>query len=70
MGSDPAPFFSKRFLYYYEYRWIKDLQKKYLIKARKLCHVFCFIYDLNAISDAGIFESNFRDIYPEELVKW
>ena len=30
-------------------------------------NVFCFIDDLNAINDAGMFESNFGDIYPEEL---
>ena len=35
--------------------------------AGKLCNVFCFIEDLNAINDAEIFESNFKDIYPEEL---
>ena len=66
LGSDPAPFFPNLFLYYYESRWIKDLQKKDLKKG-KFCNVFCFIYDLNAINDAGIFENNFRDIYPEEL---
>ena len=38
-----------------------------LIKVRKLCNVFLFIDDLNAINHAGIFESNSRDIYPEEL---
>ena len=30
-------------------------------------NVFHFIYDLNTINDTGIFESNFKDIYPEEL---
>ena len=54
-------------LYYYESGCIKDLQKKDLIKAWKFFNVFCFIDDLNAINDAEIFTSNFRDIYPEEL---
>lgn len=31
------------------------------------CNVFCFIDDLNAINNAGKYESNFTDIYPEEL---
>ena len=66
LGSDPAPFFPNLFLYYYESRWIKDLQKKDLKKG-KFCNVLCFIYDLNAVNDAGIFENNFRDIYSEEL---
>ena len=38
-----------------------------MINARKLCNNFRFIGDLNAVNDAGIFESNFGDIYPEEL---
>ena len=41
--------------------------KKDLVKARKLCNVFRFIDDLNAINDAEILENNFRDMYPEEL---
>ena len=38
-----------------------------MIKTGKLCNVFRFTDDLNAINDAGIFESNSRDIFPEEL---
>ena len=41
--------------------------KRDLVKARKLCNVFRFIDDLNAINDAEILENNFRDMYPEEL---
>ena len=41
---------------------MEGLHKKDLIKARKLCDVFYFIDDLNAINDAGIFKSNFIDI--------
>ena len=37
--------------------------------ARKLCYVFHFIDDLNTINDAGIFNSNFRDIYPEDFLR-
>ena len=32
-----------------------------------MCDVFRFVDDLNTINDAGIFESNFIDIYPKEL---
>ena len=41
---------------------IKDHQKKDLIKTRKLCNFFCFINDLSAINDAGIFESDFKNM--------
>ena len=36
MGSDPAPFFANLFLYYYESKWMNELKKKDLIRARKL----------------------------------
>ena len=38
-----------------------------MLKARKLCNVFRFMDDLNAVIDAGMFKSNFWDIYLEEL---
>ena len=51
LGSDPAPFFTNLLLHYYESIWKKDLPKKDLIKARKLCKVFCLVDDLNTIND-------------------
>ena len=44
-----------------------ELKKNDLIKARKLCNIFRFIDDLNSINDGGEFESNYSNIYPEEL---
>ena len=38
-----------------------------MIKAIKLCNIFCFIDDFNEINDTRTLESNFRDIYSEEL---
>ena len=67
MVSDPALFFANLFLYFYESKWINELKKNDLIKARKLCNIFRFIDDLNSINDGGEFESNFSKIYPEEL---
>ena len=54
ISSEAAPFFFKLFLYYYEGRWIRDLQKKHLTENVKLCIVFCFINNLNVIIDPGI----------------
>ena len=62
--------FVNLFLYYYESRWTKNLQKKDLIKARKLCNVFCSIDDSNTSNDTRLLESNFRDIHPEKLTLW
>ena len=67
MGSDPAPFFANLFLYFYEGKWMNELKKNDLIRARRLCNIFRFIDDLNSINDGGEFESNYSNIYPEEL---
>ena len=67
VGSDPAPFFANYFLYFYESKWMNELKKNDLIKARKLCNIFRFIDDLISINDGGKFESYYSNIYPEEL---
>ena len=67
MGSDPAPFFANLYLYFYESKWMNELKKNDLIKARKLCNIFRFIGDLNIINDGGEFESNYSNNYSEEL---
>ena len=67
MGSDPASVFANSFLHFYESKWMNKLKKNDLIKARKLCNIFRFIDDLNSINDGGEFESNYSNIYPEEL---
>ena len=67
MSSEAPPFFVNLFLYYYEGRWIRDLQKKHLTENVKLCKVFCFINTSNVIIDPGIFKSIFRDMHLEEL---
>ena len=61
MGSDPA------YSYFYETKWMSELNKNGLFKARKICNIFRFIDDLNSINDGGKFESNYSNIYPEEL---
>ena len=45
---------------------MNELKKNDLIKARKR-NIFRFIDDLNSINDGGEFESNYSNIYPEEL---
>ena len=59
--------FANLFLYFYESKWMNELKKNDLIKVRKLCKLFRFIDDLNSINDAGEFESDYSNIYPEEL---
>ena len=59
--------FANLFLYFYESKWMNELKKNDLTKVRKLCKLFRFIDDLNSINDAGEFESDYSNIYPEEL---
>ena len=44
MGSDPAPFFANLFLYFYESKWMNELKKNDLIRARKLNVIFKVIF--------------------------
>ena len=46
---------------------MNKLKKNDLIKAGKLCNIFRFIDDLNSTNDGGELESNYSNIYPEEL---
>ena len=62
-----SSFFANLFLYFYKSKWMNELKKSDLIKARKLCNIFRFIDDLNSTNDGGEFESNYSNIYPEEL---
>ena len=67
MGSDPAPFFANLFLYHYESRWLKRVQKTNNTLARKFGNVFRYIDDLLALNDGQSFETYHHEIYPEEL---
>ena len=63
MESNPVPFLSKLFLYYYESKLIKK-KKKSIRRARKFPNYFRFIDDLTVLHDGG---ESFREIYPIEL---
>ena len=51
----------------YESKWMKNLKKDSLQKARRFSHTFRFIDDLLTINDNNLFLQNFKDIYPPEL---
>ena len=46
---------------------MNELKKNDLTKARKLCNIFRLIDDLDSVNNGGEFESNYSNIYPEEL---
>ena len=67
MGSDPAPFIANLFLYVYENRFMTNLKKTDLSRAKNLRHVFRFIDDLIALNDNDEFMRSHKDIYPPEM---
>ena len=46
---------------FYKSKWMNEMKKNYLIKARKLCYIFRFMDDLNSINDFEIFEINYSN---------
>ena len=67
MGSDPAQLFANLFLYHFENKWVKNLKKESLQRARRFMHTFRFIDDLLTINDGDEFSKSFKEIYPPEL---
>ena len=67
MGSDPAPFIANLFLYVYENRFMTNLKKNDLARAKNLRHVFRFIDDLIALNDNEEFMRSHKEIYPPEM---
>ena len=67
MGSDPAPFMANLFLYHFESKWIKNLKKENIQKARRFSNTFRFIDDLLTSNDNNLSLENFESIYPPEL---
>ena len=61
------PFFANLFLYFYESKWIIELKKNDLIKARGLFNILRFTDDLDSISDGGEYKRSYSYINPEEL---
>ena len=67
MGSDPAPFMANLFLYFYENKFILEVKKVDIARAKRFLYVFRFIDDLNALNDWDEFSKSYKDIYPPEL---
>ena len=67
MGSDPAPFIANLFLYIYENRFMTNLKKYDLARAKNLRHVFRFIDDLISLNDNDEFMRSHKEIYPPEM---
>ena len=67
MGTDPAPFMANLFLYFCENKWVSELRKKDLQKARLISNTFRLFDDLCALNNKRLFEKCCSEIYPQEL---
>ena len=66
MGTDCAPLLANLFLFYYEYKYMKNLVKDNLQAAMKFNGTMRYIDDLLTLNNRG-FASKIPDIYPPEL---
>ena len=62
MVSHPTPFMANLFLYYFDNNWSWNLHKTW-----KIANTFCFIDDVSAVINNGLFEKYFKEIYHDEL---
>ena len=66
MGTDCAPLLANLFLFYYEYKYMKNLIKNNIWVARKFNNTMRYIDDLLTLNNSK-FEHAISDIYPPEL---
>ena len=66
MGTDCAPLLANLFLFYYEYKYMKNLIKKNIILAKKFNNTMRYIDDLLTLNNTQ-FDAAIQDIYPQEL---
>ena len=66
MGTDCAPLLANLFLFYYEYKYMKNLIKTNLIVAKKFSYTMRYIDDLLTLKNSG-FQHAVHEIYPTEL---
>ena len=57
----------KFYFYFYENKWIDQIKRNDLIKARNLCNIFTFNKYLDSTNDGEEFEVNYCNIYPNEF---
>jgi hypothetical protein len=66
MGTDCAPLVANLFLFYYEYKYMRNLIKTNLMLAKRFCNTMRYIDDLLTLNNT-LFHSAIEDIYPVEL---
>ena len=67
MEIDSAPFWANCFLYCYEFKYVDRVCKENYNLAKKLSFTHRYIGDLITLNNAGLFDNNRGDIYPQSL---
>ena len=69
MGTNSAPHMANIYLFEYEYKYIQQLKNSNKIKElKRLSMIFRYQDDLLVINDHGLFDSIYKDIYPQEMI--
>ena len=66
MGTDCEPLLANLFLFYYEYKYMKNLITNNIILAKKFNNTMRYIDDLLTLNNTQ-FDAAIQDIYPQEL---
>ena len=66
MRTDCAPLVANLFLFYYEYKYMRNMLKTNLVLAKKFSNTMRYIDDLLTLNNAS-FQSAIQEIYPMEL---
>ena len=66
MGTDCTPLLANLFLFYYEYKFMKDKQKQNNQLAKTFSNTFRYIDDLLTLNNPN-FEQEISNIYPPQL---
>ena len=67
MGTDSAPFLGNLFLCTYENKYMSELISNDKVKACHFQETKHFIDDFGNLNHVGVFNDNYKDIYPPEL---
>ena len=67
MGIDPIPLWANIFLYTYENKYMSELISNDKVKERHFQATQRFIDNLGTLSDGGVFNDGYKDIYLPEL---
>ena len=67
MATDSTPLLANQFLFFYEYRYMKDMLKTDIPKAKKFSNTMRYIDNLLSLNNTGFYQE-IPNIYPPQLI--